>query len=153
MLTDDFADSRVSLEDPGADRAAAELAAYAEEREIPMQTGEISEAGTILFRELEPGLYLLMQKDAADGYIEVNPFLVSIPMLEDGEYIYAIDASPKVETKKSEIPSEPEKPGRPQTGDSGGVLPYAAAAGGSLCAVGVVGYAVFVHGRKKKYER
>ena len=148
-LVSDFVDSRVSLADPGSDRAAAELASFAEGRKMSMQTGEISEDGTIVFQNLEPGLYLLVQKDAADGYNEINPFLVSVPMLEGGEYIYEIDASPKVETEKTNIP--PEKPEQsPQTGHSDDVLPHIIAVEISLCMAGAIGCALFLHRRKKK---
>ena len=46
------------------------------------------------FRGLELGLYLIVQTEASKGYEPINPFLVSLPMAEDGKWNYAVDASP-----------------------------------------------------------
>ena len=57
----------------------------------------------------------MVQNKAAEGYYAVNPFLVSLPMLEKESYSYHIDASPKV----SPLPiAPPDNPEQPKTGQS-----------------------------------
>lgn len=134
VLTDAFAGSGSSLEDIESAGLAKELADYAKAQGISGITQKIAKDGTVSFSDLEPGLYLLVQHSAAEGYYNADPFLVSVPMMEDGIYVYDVDASPKVELKKEpetpeesetseetetpeepETPKEPEKPGIPET--------------------------------------
>ena len=71
-----------------------------------------------------------MQNRAAKGFEAVSPFLVTLPMLDGDDYIYQVDAGPKV----SPVPAEkPENPEQPKTGQSG--LPIWTF---SLSAVGLV---------------
>lgn len=107
VLTGAFADSGVSLADIQSSGTAKELADYAADHGLAGVTGEIGSDGQVSFDGLELGLYLLVQEEAALGYNKAEPFLVSVPMMEDGSYIYSVDASPKVELTKV---SEPEKP-------------------------------------------
>lgn len=114
VLTDDFADCGESLNNILSVEPAERIAAYAEEKQLTGSTREIGEDGTVTFSNLEPGLYLLVQKEEAPGYNKVEPFLVSIPVTENGVYIYDVDASPKVEIEKeteSESETEPESEG------------------------------------------
>ena len=99
-LNKDFAGSRVSLEDIQSDQTAKALASYAEAQDISGETRTISEDGKVVFQDLELGLYLLVQHEAADGFVEMAPFLIGIPMVEDGTYIYDVDASPKLSTEE-----------------------------------------------------
>lgn len=110
-LTGDFAESKVSLKNIASARTAKELAAYAEKKNLAGTTKEISREGTLAFSDLKVGLYLLVQKEPAGGYYKADPFVVSVPMLEDGVYLYDVDASPKAELE--ETPGKPHKPGRP----------------------------------------
>ncbi|MDO4804665.1 MAG: hypothetical protein Q4A32_07585, partial [Lachnospiraceae bacterium] len=44
------------------------------------------------------GVYLVMQSLAAEGYESIMPFLVTVPISgEDDEWIYDVDASPKLQ--------------------------------------------------------
>lgn len=115
----DFADCRLPLNDIGSADLAAELAQYAAEHELAGVTKEI--LGSAVFDGLEPGLYLLVQEEAAGGYQRLSPFLVSIPGVENGEYIYDVDATPKIGSisptePTSPKPSGPREPTLPQTG-------------------------------------
>ena len=92
-----------SFEDIQSKELAQKLADYAEDNEIPCRTQEINDQGQITFA-VEQGLYLLVQNQAAEGYQAAAPFLVSVPMNEDGTYIYDVDASPKVELTKAPQP-------------------------------------------------
>lgn len=80
--------------------------------------------GNVVFDDLELGLYLVVQTKASNGYKPVNSFLVSLPMAEDGQWNYEVDASPKVgaytpepETPPSP-PDTPDKPDKPDTPDT-----------------------------------
>lgn len=146
-LTADFADSGADLAGAlDADLARA-LADYAQGVDLAGVTREISTAGTVSFSGLEPGLFLLVQNQAAEGYYAVSPFLVSIPLKEDGAWVYDVDATPKMEplTEKPEepgTPEEPETPGKPdmpKTADPTDALPGMAALAGALASLGAAG--------------
>lgn len=76
---------------------AGTLAKYAALKKLPPVTAKpaaIGKNGTAVFSNLEPGLYLVVY-DSPD-HKKCEPFLVSLPYLEDGAYRYDVDASPKV---------------------------------------------------------
>lgn len=84
----------------------------------------VSNDGNAVFGDLELGLYLVVQTKASNGYKPVNSFLVSLPIAEDGQWNYEVDASPKVgaytpepETPPSP-PDTPDKPDKPDTPDT-----------------------------------
>lgn len=168
-LTGDFVKSNVSLKNVESARTAGKLAAYAEEKELPGVTREIDKDGKVVFSGLKPGLYLLVQEENAPGYNPADPFLVSVPMLEDGSYLYDVNASPKVELKES--PRKPHKPGTetppspsnppsgsgptlpgttlPQTGQVNWPIPVLTMAG--LCLFAAGWYLRF-GGKRERYE-
>ena len=97
---------------------AIELATYTYENDIQGETKVINANGVVKFDSLEPGLYLLIQWKAADGYYHLAPFLVSIPNNEDGEYVYDVTCVPKQEPiPEPTCPSRPTCPSEP-TGPS-----------------------------------
>ena len=88
---------------------------------------EVDANGNVNFYDLELGLYLVVQTKASKGYKPVNSFLVSLPMAEDGQWNYEVDASPKVgaytpepETPPSppDTPDKPDKPVSPGNPDN-----------------------------------
>jgi len=90
---------------------ALRLATYAKENGIIGTELVIDGNGKAEFTDVEPGLYLLVQEQAAQGYYTVNPFLVSIPLLENGVYIYDVDATPKMELlSKKPLPTPTPTP-------------------------------------------
>lgn len=64
---------------------------------IPGITREIKADGTAEFPDLHTGCYLLVQEDAAPGYLNMNPFCVSIPVTVADQVTYQIEAFPKLE--------------------------------------------------------
>lgn len=88
--------------------------------------------GEATFSGLGVGLYLIVQNRAAEGYSKLSPFLVSVPYLEEGRYVYDVTAA-----VKSELEREPEttppttKPPQklPQTGQLNWPVPVLATAG------------------------
>lgn len=78
---------------------------------------EVDANGNVNFDDLELGLYLIVQTEASKGYEPINPFLVSLPMAEDGKWNYAVDASPKVGAYTPTKPDTPPTPPTPPTPD------------------------------------
>ena len=155
--TGDFADWGEAFENIQAPELAEELKAYAMSKHLIGQQKTIAEDGQVIFDDLDLGLYLLVQYQAAPGYSEASPFLVSVPRMENGEYQYDVNASPKVEltpepTEPSEPttpPTEPE-PSLPQTGQLNWPIPILATAGLVLFAAGWVLYSMQ---KKDSYEK
>ena len=136
-LTEAFAASGVSLDDLSAPELAETLAEYAENMSGVTKT--IGTDGSAAFTELELGLYLAVQTEAAPGYSKLTPFLVSVPYMEDGAYQYDVDAAVKGELEKEPTPTEPEKPNDPTlpaTGQLNWPIPVLAALGLLLFAIG-----------------
>ena len=102
----------------------------------PVAREKIGTDGKVKFSNLEQGLYLLVQTQPAPGFSPINPFLVSLPFLKDGEYLYDLDAQAKTELEQ--VPKPPEKPGGklPQTGQLNWPVPVLAAAGLTLFGIG-----------------
>lgn len=79
---------------------------------------EVDANGNVNFDDLELGLYLVVQTKASKGYKPVNSFLVSLPMAEDGEWNYEVDASPKVGAYTPEPETPPSPPNKPDNPDN-----------------------------------
>ena len=58
-------------------------------------TKTVDADGNAAFEDLELGLYLIVQSKASNGYAPIKPFLVSLPMAENGKWNYEVDASPQ----------------------------------------------------------
>lgn len=98
-----------------------------------------SESGLIRFENLEPGLYLIVQTEASDGFDPLQPFLVTIPMNEDGHYVYDVTAEGKFQLHqepKPTAPTSPTEPGLPQTGQLNWPIPVLTVLGLGLFSAG-----------------
>lgn len=106
--TQEYAGSRIDLNDLQADGLAEHLAAYTEQKQLVGIVLTADKAGRVRFENLKLGLYLVMQKGEISGYYKIAPFLVSIPMTDaDGSsWLYDVDASPKTEIQKAPDPSD-----------------------------------------------
>lgn len=121
-LSEDFAESNVELGQLNA-ALAETLKDYANDQNLTGKTEAIGRDGRVEFAGLKVGLYLLVQEQAAPGYYKADPFLVTLPMTENGEYVYDVDASPKVEIVEKPDPPDrpphepppPDEPGPPDT--------------------------------------
>lgn len=111
-----------------------------------------NETGTVTFEGCLPGLYLITQDTKIKGYGLMNAFLVSVPYMDDGVYVYDITAHTKSALEQDEIVTEPEEDKDdqlPQTGQLNWPVPVLAACGLAVFAFGW--YLRF--GRKKEtYE-
>lgn len=96
-----FAESGVQIQPTGQDQAAEALAVYASQQNLTGETQSVDNSGTVKFSDLELGIYLLVQTENASGWYPVSSFLVSVPMQVngDGNWVYDLNASPKVEAK------------------------------------------------------
>ncbi|MCD7863030.1 MAG: hypothetical protein LUG61_05865 [Lachnospiraceae bacterium] len=112
--TSAFSACTVSLADLSDDSLADDLYAWMSGRNIIGTSQTLSSDGTVTFSGLSLGLYLVVQTTGSTGYYAVDPFVVSIPMTIDSQWVYEVNASPKVETKPV-TPEEPEEPGEPET--------------------------------------
>lgn len=109
VLTSDFSEFETDFSDISSDTFAKDLKNYADANKLEGKTEEVDEDGKVLFEGLNLGLYLMVQKDAADGYYEMNPFVVSVPDESMGKVVYNVDASPKTEIIRKPVePPETE---------------------------------------------
>lgn len=155
-LTDEFADCGETLEDIHDPDKPARLADYVTKQNLSGVTAQIKN-GTVSLNlsKSQLGLYLAVQSQMSEGWQTMNPFLVSVPNMEEGEYVYHVDATPKVgvlqkeESEPEDKPEEgdkdeedqlpestPTEPGLPQTGQLNWPIPVLTAFGLGLFAVG-----------------
>ena len=109
--------------------------------------------GTVVFLNLQPGLYLVTQETEAAGYSKISPFLVSVPYLEEGTYVYDVTARSKTaleqEISKSADLWEDKDDKLPQTGQLNWPVPLLAVSG---LAVFVLGWYLRFGRKKDGYE-
>ena len=122
-----------NLEDP---QLAQNLAAKAAEAKLTGITTSI-EKGEAVFVNVKPGLYVVVQNEASDGFEAMSPFLISMPKFENGVYVTEVKADPKPSLKKEpEKPTKPADPTLPQTGQLNWPVPVMAVGGLALFVTG-----------------
>ena len=145
-----------SYEDITSAELAESVAAFVEENKVPAYGTAKNQNGKAVFSDLELGLYLIVQTDASEGYEPLVPFLISVPMNEDGHYVYEVSAEGKFQLEQEQepdtpaAPSVPSGPTLPQTGQLNWPIPVLAALG--LCLFSV-GWALRFGRKKNGYER
>ena len=139
VLSGKFKESGIDISNLKKQQLPEELWNYTKAKNIEGITVPVAEAGTVVFENLDPGLYLLTQEDPVKGYYPVSPFLITVPTGKDGEWIYTVNADPKMEViKKPETPpSEPGGQKLPQTGQMKWPIPILAMGGILMFAVGL----------------
>ena len=143
------------LTDLQAPNLAEELKFFAESNglaEIVKPIGS-QKAGEVTFENLEAGVYLVLQREPAKGYNAIAPFLVTLPYMHDGVYVYDVDASAKTELEKEPAPTKPTTPppgpNIPQTGQLKWPVPLLAIVGMLMFACG---WSMFFNRRKDGNE-
>ena len=138
----------IRLEDIGTSGAADVQAKFYKENKSKYsfytQTQSVKD-GKATFDDLATGLYLITQSKAAKGYSKMDPFLVAVPYLENGEYQYDVTALIKSELKREPEPTKAPPSSSsgsklPQTGQLNWPVPFMAVAGLTVFAVGWVLY-------------
>lgn len=132
---------------------AEDVAAFVEQQKLPSYAAVKNENGKAVFSNLELGLYLIVQTESSSGYEPMKPFLVSVPMNEDGHYVYEISAEGKfqlTQTPKPTTPDKPKDPTLPYTGQLNWPVPVLAILGLCLFAAG---WAMRFGQRKETYEK
>lgn len=138
-LIPQLADSGLSLEDPNDPALAQALASYIHSLEgttVPIREGKAE------FADVAPGLYLVVQAEATEGFSPMAPFLISMPRYENGAYVTEVTARPKasletIPTEPEETrPTEPSEPDLPQTGQLNWPVPVLAVLGLGFFALG-----------------
>lgn len=150
----EFAGCGVDLNDSHTAAMARTLVSYADAHSIPGTTVSLGVEGHALFPDLKPGLYLLAQKEAGEGFRCINPFLIGIPTIVGESVYYDVDASPKAAPKPRPTepteptePSGPRPPELPQTGQLNWPIPVLVICGSVLVTMGLI----LCFGRRKRY--
>ena len=147
-FTQPFEDCELSLSDLERKELAIEYSEYAIEHSMLGITRRIDMDGYAKFENLQLGLYLIVQEDAATGYFPIEPFLISVPMSGDDGWIYDVDATPKIDIEREPQPDKPPvKPDIPDTGQLKWPIPVLAISGVVLFGIG---WALCLAGKKKK---
>lgn len=140
-------------DDIASPQLAADLYAYVKQQGSTGLLGAsaaVGANGTARFEGLTLGLWLVVQTVPAAGYEAATPFLVSVPVYDKatGEYIYEVDASPKVSIEKTPTTPPPGPPSIPQTGQLNWPVPVLVIGGLVLIVAGLL----LRRGRKDKRE-
>lgn len=157
---EDFDFRKEALGDP---ELPSRVLAQAKAAGLPGVTKKIGADGTVLFDGLALGLYLLEQTASAPGFAPVRPFLVSVPLEENGVLFYDVDATPKPEPlqpvttepsgpRESTEPTEETKPSPtplPQTGQLNWPIPLLLVLGGVCLPTGLV---LLLTGRRERKD-
>lgn len=115
-----------SLEDNR--NAAKELSTIVEKSGIEPRYATSDKEGMVYFKNLETGVYLIVQEDSAK-YGTMDPYILSIPYTEDGStYIYDVVTAPKAEPYV-----EPEEV---ETGVNTDYTPYVLLGGFAILGIG-----------------
>lgn len=96
VLEEAFVGSGISLADLSAPELPRQLADYASRNSLTGITVQTNANGAASFTGLSAGVYLVTQIQTESNYYAVSPFLVTLPMYDNG-WIYNIEAEPKVQ--------------------------------------------------------
>jgi len=138
---DAFPGDYADITDP---KLAEQVAAFVEKETLSPCAKAENKDGKAVFADLELGLYLIVQSKASDGFDPITPFLVSVPMNEDDQYVYEVNAVGKFQLHLAPpaptTPAQPEGSGSklPQTGQLNWPIPVLAVMGLLLFSAGWV---------------
>lgn len=87
----------LTLDDLQAGKKAKEAAQYALDHEVEGKTLTAADNSPLVFDNLGWGHYLVVNTKSASGYNACEPFYISVPSSEDGEYSVNAMAYPKLD--------------------------------------------------------
>lgn len=156
VLTEELSSYPISAEQVTDLSALKELVKHIEKNNIKGMKKEINEQGTVMFENLETGLYLIIQEDHSTGFMPMNPFVISLPMEGNGKYVYDVECEPKSslqrdeeETTSPEPTTKPNVEELPLTGLTQWPIPVMIATGFMMIVIG----ACMVSSSKKRKRR
>lgn len=152
IYANEFAECTKPLTDLSSATLREELVGIVKEKKLAgLAENAVDKNGHVCFENLDIGLYLVVQNTVASGYYAINPFLVTIPNEKAGDYVYEVNATPKLELKPATKPTVPKTPSGklPQTGQLNWPVPILAALGLMFI---VLGGRCCIPRKKKKYE-
>lgn len=94
----DFEECEIPLIDIQSEGLASKLYQFVVSKNVKADSVKIGNDGKVVFSNLNLGLYLIAQDTAAKGYSNMKPFLVTVPLNDNGRYIYDVNAEPKAGT-------------------------------------------------------
>lgn len=104
------------LEDIQSPETASQLEEFVRTGPYPFEKHTTAiQKGTASFQDLPTGLYLILQETPTDGYLPLNPFLVSLPYFKNENYRYQLTADAK--TTPEPVPAPTAPPPETPTGD------------------------------------
>lgn len=150
-LLDEYDDEGLTLDFAGDTVLAQELLTLAKALKLTARTTNI-EDGQAEFHDLEPGLYVVWQDkaDASEGFAPIDPFLISMPKFQDGEYVTEVVADPKVGFETVPPTTVPPDDEVPQTGQLNWPVPVLAISGAVLF---IFGFVLWTGRKRADYER
>lgn len=78
-------------------KTAEKLSSWAKNRNLSAETETTDKNGELVFSDLKEGIYLICQKSGFRTYGTIAPFLVCIPMKENGRILYDVHTKTKGE--------------------------------------------------------
>lgn len=141
-ISDSFSGSGQTLSNLNDKTLPEKLAEYARANGIRMlEAVETGENGIAKFDGLDEGAYLIYQNGFSkkNYFTEIEPFIVTVPIHEDGTWVYQVEAEPKVEP----IPTPTPKPTNPPEDSK---LPQTGLIRWPILALGASGVVLFVLG-------
>lgn len=125
-----------------AEEAARRIAAFIDAEGIKARaTSQTNPRGEAVFLRLEPGVYFA-QATGGLGQLIITPFIVSVPLFEDGGLEYAVKVYPKTELRPTPTPEPKPSP----TPGPGGKLPQTGLLRWPVIALGVASAALITGG-------
>lgn len=122
VKTDEMKAFDGSYDDVTSPDLADSIFAFVKENKLSRYASAQNKNGKAEFNSLDLGLYLIVQTEASENYKPLKPFLVSVPMNVNGQYIYEVNAEGKfvlehiqnpIDPSNQDTPSDPTLPTDP----------------------------------------
>lgn len=117
VTADDFKNSGLDCNQILDAEFASDAALYVEANDISGDVRVVDKEGTVKYDGLEPGIYLITQPIANTGWYPVEPYIVTVPLYNNGIWEYDVDSIPKTEPMRP-VPTPTSTP----TGNNGSTI-------------------------------
>ena len=117
VLSDGFKDTGVDFNGMTAAESEKAAATFAGMNIASLASATTDRNGSATFAGLDHGIYLVEETAVtgeATDYSTVEPYLVLVPGITDGEWQYKVVSNPKTEPVHKPVPEVPEVPGKPE---------------------------------------